>query len=146
MALEVDYQYHTYSRNVVLEDTSLESYKGFDVRSCGGVEFDVYLMNEGGSGPQLNLGVEGFRGVIEVLKHDSSYPEVDDYFLGVEVIKTSEVTFSHVADPEHFDATSDEDWNNLALDSVEWLLRGKQSKVDSSPVLRRSRYRREPVI
>jgi hypothetical protein len=145
MALEVDYQYSTYSRNVVIEDTALESYKGIDVRSCGGVTFDVYLMNEGGSGPQMDLGVEGFRGVIEVLKHDS-YPEVDDYLLGVEVIEASKVTFSHVADPEHFDATLDEDWNNLALDSVEWLLRGKQCKVDSSLVLRRSRYQREPVI
>lgn len=152
MSLEVDYQYHTYSRNIVLEDTDLESYAGVEVRSCGGVEFDVHLMGEGGSGPYMDLRVEGFRGLIEVLRHDS-YPEVDDYILGVEVIRASEVTFRHVVDPEHFDATSDEAWNNLALDSVEWLLRVKgegppplPSSGGSSLVVRRSRYGREPVI
>jgi hypothetical protein len=154
MALEVDYQYHTYSRNVILRDQDIETYECVDVRPCGGVQFDVHLMTEGGSGPQVDLHREGFRGVIEVVKYDVD--DSDDDFLDFEPIWSHEVTFNHVTDPEHFDVDSDDAWNELAMDSVESLLRDRerarkareasQIKEDPPPVVRKTRYEREEVI
>ena len=144
MALESEYQYQTYSRNVVLCDNSMRSYGGVDISWCNGVQFDVYLICEGnGEDPFVDLR-DGVHGVIEVSKYDVQDFEGESiYTLGIEAIKPYREVFQHVVDPANFDTSLDKSWEDLAWDVVEWLLRKKASLPD---VARRSRYGREPLL
>ena len=135
MALEVEGEYPTCSGNVVLHDSTLETYNGVDVRSCGGVQFDVYLICDIGGGPVVDL-LSGFQAIIVVSMGDGggggplSIDHINTWGLGV--------TFRHVGDPEHFATNTDDGWRLLALDLVEWFMKKK--------VVRRSRYGRDLLI
>lgn len=145
MALEFSDQYTTYSRNVVLRDTSLEVYKGIDLRSCSGVQFDVYMVTDGVSGPLVDLGLEVIRIIIEASQYDpENFDDTENYTLSVDLINSSEVIYSPIIDFRVLDAMNADHWKLLAMGAVERLLHNAGEV--SEKVERVSRYRREPLI
>lgn len=149
MAIEPHYiSSDTVSRKVVLVDHSIEQYEEIDVRDAMGVEFMVHLVCENYGDTVIDIGC-GFYGGIEIVKFDPDTLDDPDYILDLEQIWYAEVEFNHVQDPEHWDVTQDESWNNLAMDVVEWYLREKDKTKEvpvNHPVQRNSRYNRPPVI